>query len=82
MKLNNLIKTNKKKIRPGRGIGSGKGKHLEEVTKVKNQDQELLSKVLKVVKCLYLEDFQKEVLNHLKKNKYRNIKLIKSSKFF
>ena len=26
MKLNNLIKTNKKKIRPGRGIGSGKGK--------------------------------------------------------
>ena len=26
MKLNNLIKTNLKKIRPGRGIGSGKGK--------------------------------------------------------
>ena len=26
MKLNNLIKKNKKKIRPGRGIGSGKGK--------------------------------------------------------
>jgi large subunit ribosomal protein L15 len=26
MKLNNLIKTNRKKIRPGRGIGSGKGK--------------------------------------------------------
>ncbi len=26
MELNNLIKTNKKKIRPGRGIGSGKGK--------------------------------------------------------
>ena len=26
MNLNNLIKTNKKKIRPGRGIGSGKGK--------------------------------------------------------
>ena len=26
MKLNNLIKTNKKKMRPGRGIGSGKGK--------------------------------------------------------
>ena len=26
MKLNNLVKTNKKKIRPGRGIGSGKGK--------------------------------------------------------
>jgi len=26
MNLNNLIKTNTKKIRPGRGIGSGKGK--------------------------------------------------------
>ena len=26
MKLNNLIKNNKKKIRVGRGIGSGKGK--------------------------------------------------------
>jgi len=26
MKLNNLVKTNSKKIRPGRGIGSGKGK--------------------------------------------------------
>ena len=26
MKLNNLVKTNKTKIRPGRGIGSGKGK--------------------------------------------------------
>jgi large subunit ribosomal protein L15 len=26
MKLNNLTKTNSKKIRPGRGIGSGKGK--------------------------------------------------------
>ena len=26
MRLNELIKSNKKKIRPGRGIGSGKGK--------------------------------------------------------
>ena len=26
MKLNQLVKTNRKKIRPGRGIGSGKGK--------------------------------------------------------
>ena len=26
MKLNNLTKTNLKKLRPGRGIGSGKGK--------------------------------------------------------
>ena len=26
MRLNNFEKSNKKKIRPGRGIGSGKGK--------------------------------------------------------
>ena len=33
MKLNNLVKTNKKKIRPGRGIGSGKGKTSGRVHK-------------------------------------------------
>ena len=39
MNLNELVKTNKKKIRVGRGIGSGKGKLLVEVTKVKNQEE-------------------------------------------
>ena len=41
MNLNSLIKINKKKVRLGRGIGSGKGKLQREVTKVKSPDQEL-----------------------------------------
>ena len=39
MQLNTLIKINKKKIRVGRGIGSEREKLLQEVIKVKNQDQ-------------------------------------------
>ena len=38
MELNSLIKNNKKKIRVGRGIGSGKVKLHQEVIKVKNLD--------------------------------------------
>ena len=41
MQLNNLVKINKKKIRVGRGIGSGKGKLLRGDTKAKNPDQVL-----------------------------------------
>ena len=35
MQLNTLTKINKKKLRVGRGIGSGKGKLHQEVIKVK-----------------------------------------------
>ena len=63
MKLNTLVKTNLSKIRVGRGIGSGKGKTSGRVLKVKNQDLEWLLKVLKEVKCHFIEDFPKEVLN-------------------
>ena len=59
MKLNNLIKTNKNKIRPGRGIGSGKGKTSGRGHKVKKRDLVWQLKVLKVVRCLCLEDYQK-----------------------
>ena len=38
--LNNRSKIKKSKIRVGRGIGSGKEKLQEEVSKVKNLDQE------------------------------------------
>ena len=62
MQLNNLIKLNKKKIRVGRGIGSGRGKLHQGDIKVKNQDQVLLLKVLREAKCLYTEDYLKEVL--------------------
>ena len=40
MELNNLIKNNKKKIRVGRGIGSGKGKTSARGHKGQNQDLE------------------------------------------
>ena len=39
-RLNTTDQIKIKKIRVGRGIGSGKGKLPEEVTKDKNQDQE------------------------------------------
>ena len=42
MKLNTLVKTNVKKVRPGRGIGSGKGKTGGRGIKGKNQGQVLL----------------------------------------
>jgi small subunit ribosomal protein S5 len=42
-----------------------KEKHLAEDTKVKKRDQVLLLKVLRVVKCLYLEDCLREDLNLL-----------------
>ena len=61
-KLNNRQKIKILKIRVGRGIGSGKGKPLEEELKVKNQDQELQLKVLRVVRCHYIDVYQKEVL--------------------
>ena len=55
MKLNQLVKTDKKKIRVGRGIGSGKEKHLAEVTRDKNLEEELQLKAMRVVKCLYMK---------------------------
>ena len=52
----------KKKMRVGRGIGSGKGKTSGRGVRVKNLDLVLLLKLLKVVKCLYIEDYPKEAL--------------------
>ena len=63
MNLNSLDKINKKKIRVGRGIGQEKEKPHLEVIKGRNQGLEWQLKVLKVDKCLCIEDFQKEVLN-------------------
>ena len=64
MELNSLIKNNKKKIRVGRGIGSGKGKPQQEDIKDKNQDLVLLLKVLRGAKCLFIEGYLREVLKH------------------
>ena len=60
--LNTTIKFIKPKMRVGRGIGSGKGKTCEEELKVKNLDQGCLLKLLRVDKCLYIEDYLKEDL--------------------
>ena len=63
MELNNLTKNNKKKIRVGRGIGSGKGKTSARGHKGQKSRSVLLLKVLRVDKCLFIEDCQREVLN-------------------
>ena len=64
MKLNNLTKTNTKKIRLLEEVSVlAKERLLAEDTKVKNLGQVLLLKVSKVVKCPYLEDYRKEVSN-------------------
>ena len=59
MQLNNLTKINKK-IRVGRGIGSGKGKTSSRGHSQKSRS-ELQLKVLKVVKCLYIEGFKRRL---------------------
>ena len=64
MKLNNLSNKHKK-IRPGRGFGSGKVKLLEEDIKDKNLDSSCY-KVLREVKCLYIEDFQEDLKLYIK----------------
>ena len=60
--LNNRTKINKKKLELGEVSVRAKEKRLEEELKVKSQDLELQLKVLKVVKCHFIEDYQKEAL--------------------
>ena len=62
MKLNTLIKTNTSKIRVGRGIGSGKGKTSGRGVKGQKSRSGVAIKVLKVGRCPFIEDCQKEVL--------------------
>ena len=59
MNLNNLSKNNKKKIRVGRGIGSGRGKTSSRGHKGQKSRSGVAIKVLKVVKCLYTEGYQR-----------------------
>ena len=53
-------KSSKKRL--GRGVGSGLGKHLEKVIRVRSLDLVFQLKDLKVVKCQFIEGYQKEVL--------------------
>ena len=61
--LNNLTQLKVKKLELVEVLALEKVRHLEEASKVKNLDQVLLSKVLKVDKCLYTEDFLNEDLD-------------------
>ena len=65
IKLNNRIKMNKPKMRVGRGIGSGKGKTSGRGVKGQKSRSGVAIKSLKEVKCLFTEDYQKEVLIQL-----------------
>ena len=65
MQLNNLIKKNKKKIRVGRGIGSGKGKTSARGHKGQKSRSGVSIKSFEEVRCLYIEDYLKEDLNRL-----------------
>ena len=67
MRLNNLVRTNKKKLGQDEVLVQVKERRQVEVTKDKNLDLELPLKVLREDKCLYLGDYQKEGLNHCKK---------------
>ena len=67
MKLNNLIKTNKNKIRPGRGIGSGKGKTSGRGHKGQKARSGVAIKSFEGGQMPLFEDYQKGVLSHLKK---------------
>ena len=51
-----------KKLELEEALVQGKGKLLQEVTKVRNRDLEWQLKVLREDKCLFTEDYQKEVL--------------------
>ena len=63
--LNTTEKILRKKIRVGRGIGSGKGKTSGRGIKGQKSRSGVAKKVLKVVKCHFIEDCLKEALTHL-----------------
>ena len=60
--LNTTEKIIKKKSESEEALVLAKAKLVEGVLKVKNQDLELPLKALKVDKCHYIEDYQKEGL--------------------
>tara|TARA_Y100000590_G_scaffold163853_1_gene187817 strand:- start:334 stop:546 length:213 start_codon:yes stop_codon:yes gene_type:complete len=64
--LNTTQLIKQKKIRVGRGIGSGKGKTSGRGVKGQKSRSGVAIKVLKVVKCLYIEDYPREVLMQFK----------------
>ena len=77
MKLNNLIKTNKKKIRPGRGIGSGKGKTSGRGHKGQKARSGVAIKSFEGGQMPLFRRLPKRGFNSLKKNKIAILNLNK-----
>ena len=63
MQLNNLIKNNKKKIRVGRGIGSGRGKTSSRGHKGQKSRSGVAIKSFEGGQMPLIDDCLKEVLN-------------------
>jgi rRNA-processing protein FCF1 len=64
MRLNELIKSNKKKLDQEEELAVEKAKHLDVDIKDKKPEEVLQSKVLREDKCHFTEDCLKEALNH------------------
>ena len=69
MELNTLLKINKKKVRVGRGIGSGKGKTSSRGHKGQKSRSGVAIKSFEEVKCLFIGGCLKGDLKVLKKQK-------------
>ena len=82
MKLNNLIKTNKKKIRPGRGIGSGKGKTSGRGHKGQKSRSGVAIKSFEGGQMPLFRRLPKRGFKSIKKNKIAILNLSKIQKYF
>ena len=82
MKLNNLVKTNKKKIRPGRGIGSGKGKTSGRGHKGQKSRSGVAIKSFEGGQMPLFRRLPKRGFKSIKKNKIAILNLSKIQKYF
>ena len=82
MKLNNLVKTNKKKIRPGRGIGSGKGKTSGRGHKGQKARSGVAIKSFEGGQMPLFRRIPKRGFKSIKKNKIAILNLSRIQKYF
>ena len=82
MNLNTLIKTNKKKIRVGRGIGSGKGKTSARGHKGQKSRSGVSIKSFEGGQMPLYEDYQKRGFNSLKNKDIAILNLSKIQSFY
>ena len=82
MKLNHLVKSNKKKIRPGRGIGSGKGKTSGRGHKGQKSRSGVAIKSFEGGQMPLFRRLPKRGFKSIKKNKTAILNLSKIQKYF